>query len=325
MLRRRSLLLCTPLLAAAATCPWAYAQTERFPSGPIKLVVNFPAGGNADLIGRVYARKLSEQLSTPVVVDNRGGAAGTIGADYVAKSAPDGHTLLITPYSILTNPNPGIKTTYKPQEDFVPVLPMTIAPLIVAVSAESQVTSLRQLEQFARNNRLSYGTYGPMTTTHIWQHRISTQLKARDSVAVAYRGEAPMLADLLGGQIQMGVLSQPFARENEKAGKIKLVGILGQHRSEFLPHLPTLHELGFQGVDWTDGVVVFAPARTPSQVLQRLQEASRRVLQDEDTLRALRAQPNQPWLDMTPEKLKAQMAGDVAYWDKARAELGATQ
>ena len=134
-----------------------------------------------------------------------------------------------------------------------------------------------------------------------------------------------MLADLLGGQIQMGLLSQAFARENEKAGKIKLIGIVGQQRSEFLPHVPTLQELGFQGVDWTDGVVVFAPARTPAQVLQRLQEASHKVLQDADTLRAQRAQPNQPWLDMTPEKLKAQMAGDVAYWDKARAELGATQ
>lgn len=325
MLRRRSLLLCTPLLAAAATCQLAYAQAERFPSGPIKLVVNFPAGGNADLIGRLYARKLSEQLSTPVVVDNRGGAAGSIGADFVAKSLPDGHTLLITPYSIFTNPNPTIKTSFKPLEDFVPVLPMTIAPLVLAVSAESQISSPKQLEQFARNNRLSYGTYGPMTTTHIWQHRIATQLKARDSAAVSYRGEAPMLADLLGGQIQMGLLSQAFARENEKAGKIKLIGIVGQQRSEFLPHVPTLQELGFQGVDWTDGVVVFAPARTPAQVLQRLQEASHKVLQDADTLRALRAQPNQPWLDITPEKLKAQMAGDVAYWDKALAELGATQ
>jgi tripartite-type tricarboxylate transporter receptor subunit TctC len=325
MLYRRSFLRASVLCAVAGPLPWAHAQHDRFPAGPIKLVVNFPAGGNADLLGRVYAKKLAELLSTPVVVDNKGGAAGTIGAEFVAKAAPDGHTLLITPYSVFTNRNPAIKTSYSALDDFVPILPMTVAPLVLAASAESQVSSFKQLEQFAQTQRLSYGTYGPMTTTHIGQHRVAQQLKARDAVAVSYRGEAPMLADLLGGQIQMGVLSLATARENEKAGKIKLLGLISAQRSEFMPQLPTLKELGFQGVDWTDGVVVFASARTPAAVLQRLQEASRKVLQDEDTLRTLRAQPNQAWLDMSPQALKAQMATDIAFWDKAQAEVGATQ
>ncbi|MFC7409378.1 MULTISPECIES: Bug family tripartite tricarboxylate transporter substrate binding protein [Hydrogenophaga] len=325
MFYRRSLVCASALWAMICSIPLAHAQNDRFPAGPIKLVVNFPAGGNADLLGRVYARKLAELLSTPVVVDNKGGAAGTIGAEFVAKAPADGHTLLITPYSVFTNRNPAIKTSYNALEDFVPVLPMTLAPLVLAASAESQITSLKQLEQFAQTQRLSYGTYGPMTTTHIGQHRVAKQLKARDAVAVSYRGEAPMLADLLGGQIQMGVLSMAAARENEKTGKIKLLGVFSAQRIEFIPQLPTMRELGFLDVDWTDGVVVFASARTPATVLKRLQEVSRKLLQDEDTLRTLRAQPNQAWLDMSPQALKAQMAADISFWDKAQTEVGATQ
>lgn len=325
MLYRRPFLLALSAIAVAGCATLASAQTDRFPSGPIKLVVNFPPGGNADLIGRVYARKLADVLGTPVVVDNKGGAGGTIGADFVAKAAADGQTLLITPYSVFTNVNPSVSVSYRPTEDFVPVLPMTVAPLVLAASADSKVGSFKQLEAYARTQRLSYGTYGPMTTTHIGQHRIAKQLKARDAAAIAYRGEAPMLADLLGGQIQMGVLSLATARENEKAGKIKLLGLISSQRSEFMPELPTLGEQGFQGVDWIDGVVVFASAKTPTPILQRLRDASRKVMEDEDTLKTLRAQPNQPWLGITPQELKAQMSSDIAFWDKARAEVEANQ
>lgn len=325
MLYRRPFLLALSAIAVAGCATLASAQTDRFPSGPIKLVVNFPPGGNADLIGRVYARKLADVLGTPVVVDNKGGAGGTIGADFVAKAAADGQTLLITPYSVFTNVNPSVSVSYRPTEDFVPVLPMTVAPLVLAASADSKVGSFKQLEAYARTQRLSYGTYGPMTTTHIGQHRIAKQLKARDAAAIAYRGEAPMLADLLGGQIQMGVLSLATARENEKAGKIKLLGLISSQRSEFMPELPTLREQGFQGVDWIDGVVVFASAKTPTPILQRLRDASRKVMEDEDTLKTLRAQPNQPWLGITPQELKAQMSSDIAFWDKARAEVEANQ
>lgn len=333
MLNRRSLLrslsryllLGGTLSAMAGVHQWAHAQAGPFPAGPIKLVVNFPPGGNADLLGRVYAKKLSERLGTPVVVDNKGGASGTLGADFVAKAPADGYTLLITPYSLFTNRNPLIKTGYQPLEDFAPVLPMTITPLVVAVTAESGIDSLKSLERYAQTQRLSYGTYGPMSTPHIGQHRIAAQLKARDAVAVAYRGEAPMLADLLGGQIQMGVLSLATARENEKAGKIKLLGLIGAQRSEFMPELPTMRELGFQGVDWIDGVVVFAPARTPESVLRQLRETSLTVLHDEDTLRILRAQPNQPWLGMTPQELQTRMIADTAFWDQAQTEIGGAQ
>lgn len=325
MLQRRPILLTLSALALAAGAPLTSAHAETFPSGPIKLVVNFPPGGNADLIGRVYARKLSEVLATPVVVDNKGGAGGTIGADFVAKAPADGHTLLITPYSVFTNINPAVNISYRPGEDFVPVLPMTVAPLVLAASANSKVSSFKQLEEFAKTQLLSYGTYGPLSTPHIGQYRIAKQLKARDAAAIAYRGEAPMLADLLGGQIQMGVLSLATARENEKAGKVKLLGLISPQRSEFMPELPTLREQGFHGVDWTDGVVVFASSKTPAPILQRLQVASRKVMEDEDTLKTLRAQPNQPWLGTTPQALKAQMGGDIAFWDKARAEVEANQ
>lgn len=309
-------------LALTAFSSLVAAQTDNFPNRPIKLVVNFPPGGNADLIGRVFARKLSEVLNTPVIVDNRGGAGGTIGADAVAKADNDGHTLLLTPYSVFTNKMPSIKTAYNALEDFSPVAPLTVAPLVLAASAESKVTSLADLAVYAKTHKLSYGTYGPLTTTHIGQHRMAQQLQAKDAVAVSYRGEAPMLADLLSGQIQIGVLSLATARENERAGKIRLLGLISPQRSEFLPHLPTLKELGFKGVDWTDGVVVFASSRTPAATMARLQAASRKVMVDEDTLKTLRAQPNQPWLDMTPQALKAQMAADTAFWERAQAEMG---
>lgn len=315
----RRALLCA--LTLSSLSPLAWSQSDTFPNRPIKLVVNFPAGGNADMIARALSKKLSDAFKTPVVVDNKGGAGGAIGAEAVAKADPDGYTLLLTPFSVFTNKKPDMKLSYSPLEDFVPVAPLTIAPLVLAASADSKIASLADLAAIAKNNRLSYGTYGPMTTTHIGQHRLAQQLHAKDAVAVSYRGEAPMLSDLLGGQIQMGLLSPSSARENEKAGKIRLLGLTGPTRSEFLPNLPTLKEQGIQGVDWVDGVVLFASSKTSPAILTRLQAVTKQVMRDEETLKTLRAQPNQPWLDMTPEALKAQMAIDTAFWDKAQAEV----
>ena len=318
-LPRRSL-LCALVLGALS--PMAWSQVDNFPNRPIKLVVNFPPGGNADITARLFGKKFSEVLKTPVVVDNKGGAGGTIGADAVAKAEPDGYTLLLTPYSILTNKNPTLKLPYNPVEDFVPVTAVTIAPLAFTVSAESKIKSLADLAAFSKNNRLSYGTYGPMTTTHIGQHRLAQHVHAKDALAIAYRGEAPMLGDFLGGQIQMGAMSLASARENEKTGKVHILGITGPTRSEFLPNVPTFKELGVKGMDWIDGVVVFASSKTPPAILARLQAAGKQVMQDEATLKAFRAQPNQPWLDITPSAMKAQMASDTAFWDKAQLEVG---
>lgn len=314
---RRSML---GAVAFSALAPLAWAQADNFPSRPFKLVVNFPAGGYADTIARLFSTKLSEALNTPVIVDNRGGAGGTIGADFVAKAPPDGYTLLLTPFAVLTNRNPEIKATYA-MEDFVPVAPLVATALVLAASADSKISSLADLAAHARSGRLSYGTYGAMTTTHIGQHRLAQQLQAKDAVAVSYRGEAPMLADLLGGQIQIGVVSPASAREYQKAGKLRLLGVTGPKRYEFLPEVPTLKEQGIKGVDWADGVVVFASSKTPPMVLAHLQTTFKKVISDEGMLKSLRAQSHEPWLNITNTALKAQMAADSALWDRAQADM----
>jgi tripartite-type tricarboxylate transporter receptor subunit TctC len=314
---RRSLL---GAIALSTLAPLTWAQTGNFPNRPVKIIVNFPAGGYADTIARLFSTKLSEALNVPVVVDNKAGAGGTIGADFVAKAAPDGYTLLLTPFAVFTVKNPEIKVTYS-MDDFVPVTPVVATTLVVVASESSKISSLADLSAYAKNNRISYGTYGPNTTTHIGQHRLLKQLQAKDAVAISYRGEAPMLTDLLGGQIQIGVVSPLSARENQKLGKLRILGVTGPKRYELLPDVPSLKEQGIQGVDWSDGVVVFASSKTPPALLEQLQAASKKVMSDDNMLKTLRSQSNVPWLDTTSAALKAQMVADTVFWEKAQAEM----
>ncbi len=313
-------------LGLAALAPFAAASTAPpYPARPITLVVPYPAGGNGDNIARVFAKKLADHLNTPVVVDNKPGASGTIGAGQVHRAAPDGYTLLLTVTTQLSSRVPGIKPGYNATEDFVPIVGLTIAPMAFVVPARLGVRSMQELEARARQRPLSYGSYGVSTSTHIVQHLLLSQMKARDPVHVPYKGESPMVADMLGGQIDMGLVGIGQAREMEKSGRMHTLAVLGTQRSEFLPGVATLSEQGYKQMDWAYGTAVYGSARLPANVLAKLREAGKAIMADPDTQAQYRSQSNQPWVNATVEELRQRLVADTNNWNKVLASVGALE
>lgn len=316
--RRQSIVLC----AAAVLGAPALASSPRFPSQPIKVVVPYPAGGNADNIARVFSKRFGEELKTPVVVDNKGGASGTIGADSVYKANPDGYTLLLTVTSQLTSVPAGVKPTYNAIKDFTPVVGLCVTPLAFAVGEGTGVKSMKELEAWVKGRKVAYGSYGKGTSTHVMQHQLMKQLGAKDAAHVPYRGESPMVADMLGGQVDMGFVGIGQARELQKNGRVRILAVVATQRSEFLPDVPTFTELGYKDLDWSYGVAVYAASKTPEPILKALQDAAKKVMQDPEVQKAYRAQSNQPWLNVSLDEMKKRLVLDTDNWAKALAEVG---
>lgn len=317
-LRRRTF---ASLALLGAPC-FARAAEEPFPSWPVKLVTPYPPGGNADNIARVFSRAFSDLLGVPVVVENRPGASGTIGADLVAKAPADGHTLLLTVTTQLTNTAFNVKPNYDPIRDFTPIVGLSITPLVFVVPASLPVRNLKELGALAKTQKLAYGSYGAGTSTHVMQHLLARQLGALDMVHVAYKGESPMVNDMLGGQIQMGFVAVGMAREMERAGKLRPLAVVGLERSEFLPKVPTFLEQGYSKLDWTYGVAVYSPSRVSPEVTEKLRRTGKQAMARPDTLQAYRAQSNQPWTGATPAELQKRLVIDAVLWGKVLAEVG---
>ncbi|MEO7938597.1 MAG: tripartite tricarboxylate transporter substrate binding protein, partial [Burkholderiaceae bacterium] len=241
----------------------AFAQ-DAFPSKPLKVIVPYPAGGNADNIARVFTKRMGEILGQPLIVDNRGGASGTIGAEAVHRADADGYTLLLTVTSQLTSPGPTVKTSYNAVEDFTPVVGLAITPLAFAVPASLGVKNLKELEALSKTRKLSYGSYGAGTSTHLMQHLLVQQFGAKDAAQIPYKGESPMVNDMLGGQIDMGFIGIGQGREMNKSGRMRILAVVGKERSEFLPDVQTFAEQGYKDLDWTYGVAVYASSRMPA-------------------------------------------------------------
>lgn len=271
---------CLHLLLASALS-WAtvgHAQSD-FPNRPLKLVVPFPPGGSVDVAARLVAKDLSERLGQPVVIDNRAGAGGSVGSEFVARSAPDGYQLVWgTVSSHATNMAllPNLK--YDAIKDFAPITQLMEQPLLVVVPIGSPISSFEQLLKASRaaSGGLTFGTPGVGTTGHLTGELLkrSIGLNARH---VAYKGSHPMLTDLVGGQIDFGIDNLPSALAQVKAGRLKALAITSRERSRLAPEIPPL-------ADSANGMVVvawqglFAPAGTPEPVLERLSREVREIL-----------------------------------------------
>ncbi|MBY0408785.1 MAG: tripartite tricarboxylate transporter substrate binding protein [Burkholderiaceae bacterium] len=298
------------------------AGEAKYPSRPITLVVPYPAGGNGDNIARVFAKKLGDLWGSPVVVDNKPGASGTIGATQVHRAAPDGYTLLLTVTTQLTSSVPGIKPTYNAAKDFVPLAGLTIAPLALVVPTRLGIKSMKELEALAQTRPLSYGSYGQATSTHVVQHLLVHAFKAKDAVHVPYKGESPMVTDMLGGQIDMGLVGIGQAREMEKSGRLRTLAVLGMQRSEFLPDVATLTEQGYKQMDWAYGTALYGSSKLPAHVQAKLREAGKTIMADPETQALYRTQSNQPWIDAKPEELRQRMVTETNNWNKLLANIG---
>ncbi|MBE0549355.1 MAG: tripartite tricarboxylate transporter substrate binding protein [Rubrivivax sp.] len=274
------------LVLALLSAQLAWGQT--WPAKPVRLVVPYPPGGSVDTYARLIGQRLAERLGQPVVVDNRAGAAGSIGSEFVAKSAPDGYTLVWgTVSSHAINMTLYTKLRYDNLKDFAPITQLMEQPLMVVVPLNSKINSMAELGQVlqSRSIRLNVGTAGVGTTGHMTTELIKKRTGG-DITHVGYRGSNPMLTELMGGHIDVGIDNLPSALALVKAGKLKALAVTSLKRSPLAPDIPTLDEVipGLQAIAWQG---LFAPAGTPDAVLERLEREVTSILRQPDVVAVL--------------------------------------
>ena len=266
-LRRYCLALAVACLAPATF--GAHAQT--YPSRPIRLVVPFPPGGPTDVLARIVAPRLAERLGQPVVIDNKPGASGMVGADAVAKAAPDGHTLLVNASIHVINPSLYPKQPYDAIADFAAVSNLADVPLVLAVNPKVPAQSVKELVALARSAKttLAFASAGNATSQHLSGEAFKVAAGI-DMLHVPYKGSAPALTDLIGGQVQLMFDSLPSSMPFVRSGAIRALAVTTPRRSSALPEVPTVAEAGYPGFSMSTWYGVWAPAGTPGAVVQRL-------------------------------------------------------
>ena len=303
------------LLAAAALGMSGGALSQ---TGPIKVLVGFPPGGGTDVIARVLADKLKDQLGVPVIVENKAGAGGQLAAQALKAAAPDGNTLFLThDHSVTILPlvmkNPG----FDPAKDFVAVAGFATFVNALAVSGGTPAKSVNDYVAWVRSQGAGKGTVGVPAPASVPEFLVKVvgQKYALDLQAAPYRGSAPMMADMLGNQIAAGVASIPDFIENHKAGKIRVVAVMGGARQAVMPEVPTFAELGLAGFEDIPYYGYFAPAGTPKAVIDRFSEALAKVLTQPEVRNQLTAMGLAVG-HMPPEQLASRERAYAQVWTR---------
>ena len=271
--------------------------SETWPTHPVRVVVPYPAGGGVDFVARLISLELSKKTGQSFIIENRSGASGTIGAQTVAQSAPDGYTVLIaSPAEVLVGQIAGQHTPYNPQTDLVPVTLAGETPLAIVVNPATPAKSLSELIALAKKDptRLSYGSPGAGSSMQFAGE--SLNLDAHTSILhVPYKGAAPCISDLLGNQIPMAIVGMPPVITQHKTGKLRILAVTSDHRSSALPDVPAVDELpGFSGYRFTNWMGVYVPKGTPQSVVDRLAELVGEVVHQSGTHQQLRDQGVEP-------------------------------
>ena len=308
------------LVALLALAP-AAVLGQAYPSKPIRLVVTFPPGGAPDILARLFADKA--QLGQNIVVDNKAGAGGNIGADFVAKSVPDGYTLVMgTVGTHSINGSLYAKMPYDMVKDFAPVGHVASAPNLLVVTNDLPVKTVAELISYmkANPNKLSFGSPGIGSSVHV-SGELFKSMTGTSMTHVPYKGRQFAIPDLVGGQIQLMFDNMPSALPMAKEGKIRAVAQTTAKRSPAAPDVPTVAETvpGFEATTW---FAVFAPAGTPAEVVSRINAEMQRVFKQPDVAEKLRALGLEPWIS-TPEELARYQAGEITKWAKVVKESGA--
>lgn len=313
--------LVAALLGAAA----ASAQAEGFPDKPLRMVVPFPPGGTTDLLGRMLASKLSQSFGQQVVVDNRGGAGGTLGADAVAKAPADGYTLLFgTVGTQAINPSLYKKLPYDAQRAFTPVALFASVPNILVVNPHVPAASVQELVAYAKKqpDRLNMGSAGNGTTNHL-SGELFKSMTGAPVIHVPYKGSGPAMADLLGNQVQLMFDNLPGSLPHVKAGKLRALAVTGSSRSPVLPDVPTMEEAGVKGYVADVWFGLLAPAGLPAPVLERLSREVTRIAQDKTVQTQLAEHGATPVFAKTTE-FAAVIRADVDKWSRVVKASGAS-
>jgi len=303
-------------LALGVALGVAQAQ-DSYPSKPVRIMVSFAAGGPTDQVARITSAKLTDLLGQTFLVENRTGAGGNIGAAEVAKAPADGYTLLMATVSTHAI-NPGLyrNMPYDPIRDFAPVAQVGVTPCVLAVHPSLPVSDVKGLVALLRANpgKYSYGSSGMGSILHLCGEQFKTSAGGLQAVHVPYRGSAPMIADLIGGQLGFAFDALPTVLPQVLAGRIRAIGGGMATRARAMPDLPTLQEQGVAGFECYTWNAILAPAKTPAPVVTVLAGAINRALADPAVLKRLQDAGVDPTPDSSPEKLGAFMRAELAKW-----------
>jgi tripartite-type tricarboxylate transporter receptor subunit TctC len=307
---RRGLLAATSMVLAGT------ARAQDFPTQPVRLVVPFAAGGAVDFVGRLVGQGMSTRLGQPMVVENRTGASGAIGAQFVARAAADGHTLLMAPITnfAMVAGFPGNTLNLDLQRDFAPVGTIGAVPIVIVAANRLQVDSLASLVALARSRPggLSYASSGNGSTEHLAAELFAQQAGVQ-MLHVPYRGGAPALADVLAGQVDLMFATLPNVMQN--GGQLKILAIATEARSSAVPQVPTAAEAGFASFTVSSIYSLLAPAGTPAPALARLNREMQAAVAQPEIRDRLLAQGVVPG-PSTPAVTAEQLAGEVARWTR---------
>ncbi len=308
--------LATALVVASNAC----AQT--YPAKPVRVVVPFPPGGGVDFVARTVAQRLGDTMKQTFVIENRSGASGMIGADAVAKSAPDGYTLLVaSPAEVLVGPIAGQKVPYDAERDLAPVTLIGETPLVIAAHPSVAARSLQEVFALAMKQpgKLSYGTPGNGSTMHFAGESLNA-IAGISIMHVPYRGAAPAVADLLGGQVPLGIVGMPPTVAHAKSGRLRVLAVTSSERSVAMPDVPAVAELaGFTGYRFTNWMGIFVPAKTPQQAVERLALQMAQIVRETQTSEKLLSQGVKP-VGNSPSEFVAFLEDERGRYSKIAKE-----
>jgi tripartite-type tricarboxylate transporter receptor subunit TctC len=313
---------CVVVAAIAALYAGLSNAQTAYPSRAIRWIVPVPAGATTDIVSRIVGQKMSENWGQQVIIDNRPGGVFVIGSDVIAKAAPDGYTVgtLLTPH--IVNPFVLKNLPYDTLQDFTPVTLMVIVPGVMTMYPGVPVTNLKELLALAKAKpgTLNYGSPGPLTSGHLSMEML--KLTAGVQIThIPYKGGAPAIADLIGGQIQLLISGPPGVLPHIKSGRLKAIATTAAKRSPGLPDVPTFAEAGLPGFDTYEWYGVFAPARLPSEVLGKLNQEVVRILHLPDVNEKLAAQGAIP-VGNTAEEFAAFVKREMDTWGKVAQQVG---
>ena len=308
-------------LCVLAVAGGAFAQD--YPTKPVRVIVPFPPGGGTDLMARMVVQKLGEVMGGTYVIENRGGAGGTVGSEVAAKSAPDGYTLLVVSGAHAINPSLYPKLPYDTLRDFAPVTMMTAGPGLLVVHPSLPAKSVKEFIAIARSRpgQLDFASAGIGTPPHLAGELFKT-MTGINMVHIPYKGNGPAYVDLLAGHVPVMFPTIPTAIPYVRAGRIRALAVTSAKRTEIVPELPTISEAGVRGYEVTSWYGLLAPAGTPAAIVSRVQQGIAKVLRSPDVSQRLKADG----LDLvgnTPAEFAATIRSEIAKWAKVVKASGA--
>lgn len=305
---------------AGLTCP---AQAQDYPSRPIRVLIAFPPGGPTDFVGRLLADKMSTLLGQRVYVENKAGANGTVGADNIAKSDPDGYSLFLTTAGAVTiSPHVMANLPYDSLRDFVPIAEVVTNTTVLVVTPKMAIKTAKELVALAKQKpgAIPFASTGIGSTTHLAQVLLADAAGV-SFLHVPYRGAAPMLTDLLGGQVQVLAADLTVLMAQIEAGTVVPIGAAADQRNQSIPEVPTLAEQGYPNTDASNWYALLAPAKTPPALIKKLNDAVNVALGDPDVRSKIVKSGAVP-VGGTPEALAAFMRAEYDKWGRVVAEHG---